>query len=99
MGGYRVGFEVEFLLELRSKHVEDFAELEDFTNYLVTYFNNPESRATRRPKPHIHNDVDGVYEGKPGTEWSFTDDVTITPENDNDHQCMPLCLFMILSIY
>lgn len=86
---FQIGIEMEVLLTHRRKTTDEFEDLEAFANTLVADLKMVHSRASRRPQPLVHNDVDGVYEGEEGNEWSITDDVTIKPD-DND-QCMPQC--------
>ncbi|KAJ5263717.1 amidoligase enzyme-domain-containing protein [Penicillium angulare] len=80
---FRIGIELEVLLSHRRKTTEEFEDLEAFANTLVTDLEAFHSRTSRRPRPRVHNDVNGVYEGDEENEWSLTDDVTIKPD-DND---------------
>lgn len=84
---FRIGLELEVLLSHRRKTTDGFEDPEAFANALVTDLEMVHSRASRRPQPRVHSDVNGVYEGEDGNEWSLTDDVTIKP--DDSDQCMP----------
>ncbi|KAJ5091280.1 amidoligase enzyme-domain-containing protein [Penicillium alfredii] len=80
--GFRIGLEIEILLEHRTKKKQEFRDLERFAQYLVAHFH-----AARLPRPRVHNDVDGMYEGADDCEeWSLTDDTTIKP----DHTLAPI---------
>ncbi|KAJ5778191.1 amidoligase enzyme-domain-containing protein [Penicillium odoratum] len=81
--GFRIGIELEVLLSHRKKTRDQFEDLEAFANALIVDLETVHSRASRRPRPRVHNDVDGVYEGEEEIEWSLTDDITIKPDNSN----------------
>lgn len=88
ISSFQIGVELEVLLSHRKKVVDDFEDLEAFAESLVDDLKLVYSRASRRPRPWVHNGINGIYEGNEGQEWSFTDDVTTKP--DDHDQCMPL---------
>ncbi len=81
--GVKIGVEVELLLRLREQPQKGVPNLRAFANGLVRNYNS-KSNPTY---PRMHSDLDGNYHAADEySEWSVTDDVTIT--DDLPNHCM-----------
>lgn len=69
---------------------DDFTDLEFLTHYLISHYS-----AARHPRPRVHNDVDGIYEGSVWALSGLSDDVTIKRQQLSMY--VPMLIYILQS--
>jgi hypothetical protein len=72
--GFKIGIEIEVLLQPRLALRYNIPDLRTFVDMLVNTYNS----AAPSLFPRMHSDLDGTFDGPEFVEWSVTDDVTLT---------------------
>ena len=71
--GFKIGVELELLLQPTRRCQTEFKNLTDFALYVVKHCNDSGFI-------DIHNDVHGAHQGSSTNEWSPTDDISLENE-------------------